>query len=148
MAAYQNNRQEFQPFLTSFLDVLQLDEQYWQTLADRETALAGIEELTGLSLREEGDEASENLSQAFLLALVGNIVFSRHSSPACGFTYRASACERLREPNQTGLQPQDSTRKLQRFSASPRRHRLSRCKFRRSGCKASASKPAKCSRRS
>jgi outer membrane protein, heavy metal efflux system len=50
MAAYQNNRQEFQSLLASYLDVLHLDEQYWQTLADRETALAGIEELTGLSL--------------------------------------------------------------------------------------------------
>lgn len=54
MAAYQNNRQEFQSLFASFLDVLQLDEQYWQTLADRETALARIEELTGLSLEGGG----------------------------------------------------------------------------------------------
>ena len=54
LAAYQNNRQDFQPLLTSFLDVLQLDEEYWQSIADRETALARLEELTGLSLREEG----------------------------------------------------------------------------------------------
>lgn len=54
MAAYQNNRQEFQSLFASFLDVLQLDEQYWQTLADRETALARIEELTGLSLEDGG----------------------------------------------------------------------------------------------
>jgi outer membrane protein, heavy metal efflux system len=54
MAAYQNNRQEFQSLLASYLDVLHLDEQYWQTLADRETALAGIEELTGLSLEDGG----------------------------------------------------------------------------------------------
>jgi outer membrane protein TolC len=54
LAAYQNNRQEFQSLFTSFLDVLNLDEEYWQTLADRETALAQIEELTGLSLRQEG----------------------------------------------------------------------------------------------
>jgi hypothetical protein len=54
MAAYQNNRQEFQALLASYLDVLQLDEQYWQSLADRETALAGIEELTGLSLEDGG----------------------------------------------------------------------------------------------
>jgi cobalt-zinc-cadmium efflux system outer membrane protein len=56
MAAYQNNKQEFQPLLTSFLDVLRLDEEYWQTIADRETALAHLEELTGLSLRDEGDK--------------------------------------------------------------------------------------------
>ena len=54
LAAYQNNRQDFQGLLTSFLDVLRLDEEYWQSIADRETALARLEELTGLSLREEG----------------------------------------------------------------------------------------------
>ena len=54
LAAYQNNRQEFQPLLASFLDVLKLDEEYWQSLAARETAIAQIEELTGLSLRREG----------------------------------------------------------------------------------------------
>jgi outer membrane protein TolC len=54
VAAYQNNRQDFQSLLTSFLDVLKLDEEYWQSAADRETALARLEQLTGLSLREEG----------------------------------------------------------------------------------------------
>jgi cobalt-zinc-cadmium efflux system outer membrane protein len=54
LAAYQNNRQDFQALLTSFLDVLHLDEEYWQSLADREIALASLEGLTGLSLREEG----------------------------------------------------------------------------------------------
>lgn len=54
VAAYQNNRQDFQTLLTSFLDVLKLDEEYWQSEAERETALARLEQLTGLSLREEG----------------------------------------------------------------------------------------------
>jgi outer membrane protein TolC len=54
VAAYQNNRQDFQSLLTSFLDVLKLDEEHWQSEADRETALARLEQLTGLSLREEG----------------------------------------------------------------------------------------------
>jgi outer membrane protein TolC len=54
LAAYQNNRQDFHALLTSFLDVLHLEEEYWQSVADRETALAQLEELTGLSLREEG----------------------------------------------------------------------------------------------
>jgi len=54
VAAYQNNRQDFQALLTSFLDVLHLDEEYWQSTAERETALARLEELTGLSLHEEG----------------------------------------------------------------------------------------------
>jgi outer membrane protein, heavy metal efflux system len=54
IAAYQNNRQDFQSALSSFLDVLHLDEEYWQDLAERETALARLEEFTGLSLRDEG----------------------------------------------------------------------------------------------
>jgi cobalt-zinc-cadmium efflux system outer membrane protein len=54
VAAYQNNRQDFQALLASFLDVLHLDEEYWQNTAERETALARLEEVTGLSLREEG----------------------------------------------------------------------------------------------
>lgn len=54
LAAYQNNKQDFQPLLTSFLDVLHLEEEYWQSVADREAALAHLEELTGLSLRDEG----------------------------------------------------------------------------------------------
>ena len=51
LAAYQSNRQDFQALLASFLDVLKLDEEYWQTLADHETALGQIEQLTGVSLR-------------------------------------------------------------------------------------------------
>jgi cobalt-zinc-cadmium efflux system outer membrane protein len=54
VAAYQNNRQDFQALLASFLDVLHLDEEYWQNTAERETALTRLEELTGLSLRNEG----------------------------------------------------------------------------------------------
>jgi len=54
IAAYQNNRQDFQALLTSFLDVLNLDEEYWKSIAERETAVARLEQLTGLSLREEG----------------------------------------------------------------------------------------------
>jgi outer membrane protein TolC len=54
IAAYQNNRQDFQSLLSSFLDVLHLDEEYWQNTAERETALARLEQLTGLSLHEEG----------------------------------------------------------------------------------------------
>jgi outer membrane protein TolC len=54
VAAYQNNRQDFQALLVSFLDVLHLDEEYWQNTAEREAALARLEELTGLSLRDPG----------------------------------------------------------------------------------------------
>ena len=51
MAAYQSNRQDFQALLASFIDVLKLDEEYWQTLSEHETALAQMEELTGETLR-------------------------------------------------------------------------------------------------
>lgn len=51
MAAYQSNRQDFQALLASFLDVLKLDEEYWQALSEHEAALAQIEGVTGLSLR-------------------------------------------------------------------------------------------------
>ncbi len=51
MAAYQSNRQDFQALLASFIDVLKLDEEYWQTLSEHETALAQMEEVTGVTLR-------------------------------------------------------------------------------------------------
>jgi outer membrane protein, heavy metal efflux system len=51
MAAFEAGREDFQALLASFLDVLKLDEEYWQTLSEHETALAKIEEITGLSLR-------------------------------------------------------------------------------------------------
>ena len=51
MAAYQSNRQDFQALLASFVDVLKLDEEYWQALSEHEMALAQIEAVTGLSLR-------------------------------------------------------------------------------------------------
>jgi len=51
LAAYQSNKQDFQAVLTAFLDVLHLDEEYWQDLAGYETAIARLEQITGLSLR-------------------------------------------------------------------------------------------------
>ncbi|MDE3109929.1 MAG: TolC family protein, partial [Acidobacteriota bacterium] len=53
IAAYQNNRQDFQPVLDAFLEVLHLDEQFSEHLSQREVALAHLEELTGLPLRDE-----------------------------------------------------------------------------------------------
>jgi outer membrane protein TolC len=54
LAAYQSNKQDFQAVLTAFLDVLHLDEDYWQNVAEYETAIARLEQLTGVSLQEEG----------------------------------------------------------------------------------------------
>jgi len=50
LSSYQSNRQEFQPLLESYRDILRLDEDYWQTAAEHETAVAKIEEITGLTL--------------------------------------------------------------------------------------------------
>jgi cobalt-zinc-cadmium efflux system outer membrane protein len=54
IAAYQSNKQDFQALLTAFLDVLHLDEDYWQNMAEYETAVARLEQLTGLLLHDEG----------------------------------------------------------------------------------------------
>ena len=56
LAAYQNNRQDFQSLLTSYLDILRLEQENLQTLADHETAIARLEQMTGLSLAEVGKE--------------------------------------------------------------------------------------------
>jgi outer membrane protein TolC len=55
LAAYEANRQDFESLLTSFLDVLRLDEEYWRTLLDHETAVARLEQLTGVTLNEKPD---------------------------------------------------------------------------------------------
>jgi outer membrane protein TolC len=54
LAAYQSGKQDFQALLMAFLDVLHLDEDYWQNVAEYETAIARLEQLTGLYLHEEG----------------------------------------------------------------------------------------------
>jgi outer membrane protein TolC len=51
VAAYQNNRLEFSEVLSASLEISRLNREYWQILADHETAVARIEEITGLSLR-------------------------------------------------------------------------------------------------
>jgi cobalt-zinc-cadmium efflux system outer membrane protein len=50
LAAYQNNRQDFQAVLTSYLDILRVEQENLQTLADHETAIARLEQMTGLPL--------------------------------------------------------------------------------------------------
>lgn len=51
LAAYQTGRENFQTLLDSFLDVLDLDREYWRTLSDHEIALARLEQLTGTHLQ-------------------------------------------------------------------------------------------------
>jgi outer membrane protein, heavy metal efflux system len=47
LAAYQTGREDFETLLSSFLDILNLDMEYWRTLAEHETALARIEQVVG-----------------------------------------------------------------------------------------------------
>ncbi|HUY12288.1 MAG TPA: TolC family protein [Terriglobia bacterium] len=49
LAAYQTGHEDFQTLLDSFLDVLNLNIEYWRTLASHETALARLEQLTGVN---------------------------------------------------------------------------------------------------
>ena len=50
LAAYQAGSQDFETLLSAYLDVLNFDEEYWKTLAERETALARIEQLSGVRI--------------------------------------------------------------------------------------------------
>src|SRR6266404_5231841 len=51
LATYQSNKQDFQALLAAFLDLLHFDEEYWQNVAEYETSIARLEQITGLSLR-------------------------------------------------------------------------------------------------
>ena len=50
LASYQSNREDFETLFSSFMDVLNLNLEYQQTILDHETALAHIERLTGVTL--------------------------------------------------------------------------------------------------
>ena len=54
LAAYEANRQDFETLVNSFLDVLQLDEEYWHTLLDHEMAVARLEQITGTGFDKAG----------------------------------------------------------------------------------------------
>jgi cobalt-zinc-cadmium efflux system outer membrane protein len=51
LASYESGQEDFQTLLSAFLDVLDFDEEYWKSLADHETALARIEQLTGMAIQ-------------------------------------------------------------------------------------------------
>ena len=50
MAAYESGRQDFETLFASFLDLLNLEIEYQQQLAEHETALARLEARTGVTL--------------------------------------------------------------------------------------------------
>lgn len=50
LTSYQTGSQDFQTLLSAYLDVLNFDLEYWKMLADHETAVARIEQLTGVKV--------------------------------------------------------------------------------------------------
>lgn len=54
LAAYRQGRGDFPSLMQSFSELLALDQQYWQTLAEHEIALAEIGRITGLALPATG----------------------------------------------------------------------------------------------
>ena len=50
LSAYQSNRQDFESLLSGFLDVLNLDLEYRSELVEHESALAELEQLTGVNV--------------------------------------------------------------------------------------------------
>jgi outer membrane protein TolC len=50
LASYQTGSVDFETLFSSFLDVFNFDGEYWKTLMEHETALARIEQITGVPL--------------------------------------------------------------------------------------------------
>jgi cobalt-zinc-cadmium efflux system outer membrane protein len=50
LASYQTGILDFESLFSTFLDVLNFDGEYWKTLMEHETALARIEQITGVPL--------------------------------------------------------------------------------------------------
>jgi outer membrane protein, heavy metal efflux system len=50
-ASYESGKQDFETLMSSFIDLLQLKIEFQRQLADRESAVARLERLTGVSLR-------------------------------------------------------------------------------------------------
>ena len=51
LASYQTGNVDFETLFSSFLDVLNFDGEYWKTLMEHETALARIEQITGVPFK-------------------------------------------------------------------------------------------------
>ena len=58
LAAYQDSRLDFAEALSASLEISRLNSEYWQILAEHETAIARIEEITGLSIRSAGSSTT------------------------------------------------------------------------------------------
>ena len=84
LAAYQNNRQDFQSLLSSFLDVLHLDEEYWQNIS-RTRDGAGTARTTHRSVvARRRSETMKTYRTGFLAWLSSETSCSRSCSLGCG----------------------------------------------------------------
>lgn len=50
LASYQTGSLDFESLFSAFMDVLNFDGEYWKTLMEHETALARIEQITGVPM--------------------------------------------------------------------------------------------------
>jgi len=82
LATYQSNKQDFQALLAAFLDVLRLDEEYWQNVAEYETAIARLEQITDCRYAKKEIEHA-NYRNPFVFALVGNLALLAVLSGLC-----------------------------------------------------------------
>ena len=51
LASYQTGSLDFESLFSTFMDVLNFDGEYWKTLMEHETALARIEQITGVPMK-------------------------------------------------------------------------------------------------
>ncbi|PYT15930.1 MAG: TolC family protein [Acidobacteria bacterium] len=51
LASYQTGSLDFESLFSTFMDVLNFDGEYWKTLMEHETALARIEQITGVAMK-------------------------------------------------------------------------------------------------
>ena len=51
LASYQTGSLDFESLFSAFMDVLNFDAEYWKTLMEHETALARIEQITGVPMK-------------------------------------------------------------------------------------------------
>jgi cobalt-zinc-cadmium efflux system outer membrane protein len=50
LASYQSGRLDFETLFSALMDVLNFDQEYWRTLSEHETAVARLEQLTGVAI--------------------------------------------------------------------------------------------------
>lgn len=60
IASYESHQEDFETLARSFLNLINLNEEYWQTLANHEIAMARLEQLTGAPLFERNSSGTRD----------------------------------------------------------------------------------------